>query len=277
MQQQSRPPHIHTMCEEKRGDLGGIRPEFGLFWAWLKWAPKPSCPVLTGWHHHLLISSRSFHRLMDKAVGQGSGWLWVLGPVVRCWGCVYSSLSLSSTPSTASVAILDPARGKGGKKTCGQKENRRKRWGRGEGRSDELSVAWEEGRAQGYDWLQAGSEFKANAQAPALCNGGRKGDVGHREGAANKKGRSWWKKVVKKKRGEKEKKNTLWKDSATKCPDLCGSLFLQMLAINYKTHHGAHTHTHTWNMFFSLLGLKLLVHIRKGSYVLHIIYRKKVN
>lgn len=40
---------------------------------------KPSCPVLTGWHHHLLISSRSFHRLMDKAEGHGSscqGSLW---------------------------------------------------------------------------------------------------------------------------------------------------------------------------------------------------------
>lgn len=56
-----------------------------------------------------------------------------------------------------------------------------------EGRSDELSVAWEEGRAPGYDWLQAGSEFKANAQALALCNGGRKGDVGHREGPQTRK------------------------------------------------------------------------------------------
>lgn len=59
----------------------------------------------------------------------------------------------------------------------------------GERESKELSVPREEGRAQGDDGLQAGSEVEAKAQAAALCNGSRKGGCGAQRGA-NQKGRS---------------------------------------------------------------------------------------
>lgn len=119
------------------------------------------------------------------------------------------------------------------KKITGTKREQEEEAGKGEGRSDELSVAWEEGRAQGYDWLQARSEFKANAQAPALCKVGRKGGCGAQRGACKQERQVLVKESEKKeKREEKEGKKTLWKDSATKWPGLCGGLFLQMWAIN---------------------------------------------
>ena len=65
------------------------------------------------------------------------------GALGLLFASVYSPLSLSGTPSKASVAILDPARGKGGKK-WGQRENRRKRWGRGRGGA--MSCLWPERR-----------------------------------------------------------------------------------------------------------------------------------
>lgn len=77
------PPQIHTMCEgvKTKASLSERKTIFELS-ACLTRALKPSCPVLTGWHHHLLISSRSFHRLMDKATGPAK-WL-TEGPGVCC-------------------------------------------------------------------------------------------------------------------------------------------------------------------------------------------------
>lgn len=221
--------------EERRRDLGGLWSEFGLF-ACLTRAPKPSCPVLTGWHHHLLISSRSFHWLMDKAEGQGSGWQWGLGPVVLLLRLCLLSVVSEQHPINSQYGHSGSGERKGGKKNMGTKREQEEEVGKGEGRSDELSVAWEEGRAQGYDWLLAGSEFKANAQAPALCNGGRKGDVGHRKGLQTRKAglgeRKWEKK-------EKRRKKPF--ERILKCPDFCGRLFLQMFNINHKTRHDGHT------------------------------------
>lgn len=211
-------------------------PEFGLL-VCLTWGPKQSCHVLTGWHHHLLISSRSFHRLIDKAVGQRSGSHGGLGSVVWLLRlCLFSVVS-EQHPIKSQRGHSGSSKRERGKKT-GTKREQEEEVGKGEGRSDELSVAWEEGTAQGYDWLQAGSEFKTNAQAPALCNGGSKENVGHREGLQTRKAGLGERKQGKK--SGKEKKN-LWRESATKCPDLCGSLFLQMLAINYKTPQRSHT------------------------------------
>lgn len=152
-----------------------------------------------------------------------------LGLLFGYWGCVCSPLSLSSTPSTASTAILDPERGGGGG-TMRTKREQEEEVGKGEGRSDELSVAWEEGRAQGYDWLLAGSEFKANAQAPALCNGGRKGDVGHRKGPQTRKAglgeRKWGKKE---KRRKKNPLKGFWnvQISVVDCSFRCSPLIIK--------------------------------------------------
>lgn len=162
-----------------------------------------------------------------------------LGLLFGCWGCVYSPLSLSSTPSTASVAILDPARGKGGKKVRGQRQNRRKRWGRGRGGA--MSCLWPEWREGPRDMTdyRRGQSSRPMPRPQLSVMGAGRGMWGTERG--RKQERQVLVKEGGKKRKEKKKK-TLWKDSATKCPDLCGSLFLQMLAINYKTHHGAHTH-----------------------------------
>lgn len=83
-------PWMYTMCEgqkeerrKRRKDMGGVRLEFRLFACCER--PKPSCPVLTSWQHHLLISLRSLHRLTDEAAGQGGGGAdgGVLGSVVQ--------------------------------------------------------------------------------------------------------------------------------------------------------------------------------------------------
>lgn len=68
-----------------------------------------------------------------------------LGLLFSCCGCVYSPLSLSSTPSKASMALLYPARGKRGrKKIWGQREKGWKRWGGGRGGA--MSFLWPERR-----------------------------------------------------------------------------------------------------------------------------------
>lgn len=134
---------LESLSEREEEALGGIRPDFGLF-ACLTQAPKPSCPVLTGWHHHLLISSRSFHRLMDKAVGQGSGWQGGL------WACCLAAEAVFTLRCLWAAPRQQPAwpfwiqqEGKG-EKNMGQRENRRKRWGRRRGGA--MSCLWPERR-----------------------------------------------------------------------------------------------------------------------------------
>lgn len=187
---------------------GGVWPKFGLF-ACLIGAPELSCPVLTGWHHHLLISSRSLHRLTDKAVDRGDSWQWGFGSVVQLLRLCLLSVVSEQHPIKSQLChsgFSESERKKKKKKVWGQRENRRKRRGRGEGRSDELSVAWEEGRAQGYDWLQARSEFKANAQARARCKVGRKGGYGAQRGVCKQERQVLVKESLKKK---EKKKNPL--------------------------------------------------------------------
>lgn len=177
----------------------------------------------------------------------GDSWQWGFGSVVQLLRLCLLSVVSEQHPIKSQLChsgFSESERKKKKKKVWGQRENRRKRRGRVEGRSDELSVAWEGGRAQGYDWLQARSEFKANAQARARCKVGRKGGCGAQRGACKQERQVLVKESLKKK---EKKKKTLWKDSATKWPGLCGALFLQMLAINLKIHHASHTQL---KMFF---------------------------
>lgn len=152
------------------------------------------------------------------------------------FGCVYSPLSLSSTPSKASMAILDPAREKGGGQ-WGQRENRRKRWGRRRGGA--MGCLWPERREGPRDMTdyRQGHSSRPMPRLQLSVMGAGRGMWGTERG--RKQERQVW---VKKREEKRKEKKTLWKDSATKCPGLCGSLFPQMLAINYKTPHGAPTH-----------------------------------
>lgn len=229
------------MRKKKRfGDLGGIWPEFELF-ACLTWSPKPSCPVLTGWHHHFLISSRSFHRLMDKAVGKGSGWQWGLGPVVQLRRLCLLSVVLEQHPIKSQHGHSGSSKRERGKKTWGQRENRR-RGGEG-GRGGAMSCLWPERREGPRDMTdyRRGQSSRPMPRPQLSVMGAGRGMWGTERGRKQER-----QVLVKERGGKKEKrrkeKNTLWKDSATKCPGLCGSLFLQMLPINYKTHHSASTH-----------------------------------
>lgn len=170
------------VSEKRRRDLGGIWPDFGLF-ACLTWAPKPSWQVDT-----IIYSSVEGHftdwRIRPWVRGVADSGAWGLGPVV--WLCLLSVVS-EQYPIKSQHGYSGSSKRERGWGGMGTKREQEEEVGKEEGRSDGLSVAWEEGRAQGYDWLQAGSKFKADAQAPALCNGGRKGDVGHREGLQTRK------------------------------------------------------------------------------------------
>lgn len=207
---------MYVTAEQERskdfGELPGLN--FGLF-ARLTWALKPSCPVLTSWHHHLLISLRSFHRLMDKAMGQGSDWQG--GP----WACcsaikaVYSLLSLSGNLLRVSVTILDPARGYEIKKSQGQRENRRKRCERGKGRV--MSCLRPERREEPMDMTdyRQGRGSRPMPRPQLSVMGAGRGMWGTVRGA-NKKGMSWWKKAEEKKKKRRVRKKKPFKGSCIK-------------------------------------------------------------
>lgn len=169
---------------------------------------------------------------MDKATGQRSGWQRGLESVVQLPRLCLLSVVSEQHPIKSQRGHSGPSERERGKNM----ETKRRRWGGWEGGA--MSCLWPERREGPRDMTDyRQGQSSRPMPRPQLSVMGQEGGCGAQRGAANKKGRSWWKKVEKRKR--KRRKKSLSKDSATKCPGLCGSLLLQMLSINHETYRGA--------------------------------------
>lgn len=146
---------------------GGVWPKFGLF-ACLIGAPELSCPVLTGWHHHLLISSRSLHRLTDKAVDRGDSWQWGFGSVVQLLRLCLLSVVSEQHPIKSQLChsgFSESERKKKKKKSLGTKREQEEEAGKGGGEEWWAVCGLRGGKGPGI-WLITG-EVRVQGQ----CSG----------------------------------------------------------------------------------------------------------
>ena len=127
---------------------------------------------------------------------------------------------------------------KGGKKIWGQRENRRKRWGRGRGGA--MSCLWPERREGPRDmtdyWRGQSSRPMPRPQLSVM--GAGRGMWGTERGCKQER-----QVLVKESGRKKEKRRKKPFERILKCPDFCGRLFLQTFTINHNTPRRSHTIT----------------------------------
>lgn len=211
--------------EEK--NIGSKWPEF-----WLLVVNELQNQAVVSWQVDTIIYSSVQGHFTDWQIRQCArmedGWQQGLGSVVQQLRLSLLSVVSEQHPIKSQHGHCGFSKREKREKNMGTKREQEEEVGKGQRRGDELSFAWEEGRAQGYDWLQAGAEFKANAQAPALCNGGRKGMWGTERGC--KQERQVLVKKSKKRNGEEKKcSERILVENGQVCAVVC------FYAINHKT------------------------------------------
>lgn len=146
--------------EERRRDLGGL-------WSGcLLVLQELQSQAALSWQVDTIIYSSVQGHFTDwwiRPRARGVADSGALGLLFGYWGCVCSPLSLSSTPSTASAAILDLERGKGGKK-YGDKERTGGRGGEGGGEERWAVCGLRGGKGPGI-WLITGG-VRVQGQCP---------------------------------------------------------------------------------------------------------------
>lgn len=115
--------------------------------------------AVLSWHHHLLISSRSFHRLMDKAMGQRNGWQWGLESVVQLLRLCLLSVVCEQHPIKSQHGHSGSSKKERGKNM----ETKRKKGERGRGGA--MSCLWPERREGPGIWLITG-RVRVQGQCP---------------------------------------------------------------------------------------------------------------